>query len=210
LGTIRIKNNIFFVTNNGSATTCLSFQNTSNGPTELDYNFYYNSYSTNYILGVTTTGNSYYSLAQMQALGYETHGMVANPGFLNFSYGFDSSLNNFHLASNAPAIGAGTNFSAIFTTDLDGNPRPATGPWDIGAYEYIVPPVFQRIQQTGGHIAFTWNAIVSSNYQFQTTTNLNGGNWQNCESPITATNSIMSWSNTISPDPQRFYRLLVE
>jgi len=73
-----------------------------------------------------------------------------------------------------------------------------------------VPPVFQTVQQTDSNIAFTWSAIVGKNYQFQTTTNLNGNNWQNCEPPITATNSIMSWSNTIGSDPQRFYRLLVE
>jgi len=45
--------------------------------------------------------------------------------------GFDA-----HLTPNSPAIGQGQNLSSYFTTDLEGNPRPSSGPWDIGAYEY--------------------------------------------------------------------------
>ena len=40
------------------------------------------------------------------------------------------------LSSDTVARGQGTNLSAFFTTDYAGNPRPATGPWTIGAYEY--------------------------------------------------------------------------
>jgi hypothetical protein len=39
---------------------------------------------------------------------------------------------DFHLGPGSAAIGAGVATSAI--TDLDGNPRPSTGPFDIGAY----------------------------------------------------------------------------
>jgi hypothetical protein len=114
-------------------------------------------------------------------------------------------------ANDVVVHNAGTNLTCLgITNDFNGNPRPATGPWDIGAYEYVGLPVFQAAQQTGGNIAFTWSAIVSTNYQFQTATNLNGGNWQNYGPLITATNSIMSFSNVMSPGPQRFYRLLVE
>ena len=35
------------------------------------------------------------------------------------------------------AIGAGLNLSSYFTVDKDGNLRPSTAAWDIGAYEYV-------------------------------------------------------------------------
>ena len=45
---------------------------------------------------------------------------------------------NYHLAAGATAlIGKGANLYACgATADKDGNPRPATGAWDIGAYAY--------------------------------------------------------------------------
>ena len=45
--------------------------------------------------------------------------------------------NNFHLLGKATTlIGQGTNLSAYFTTDKDGNSRPSSGAWDIGVYRY--------------------------------------------------------------------------
>jgi len=44
------------------------------------------------------------------------------------------------LQSASPAIGAGTNLSGLnlpgLDTDFNGNPRPATTNWDIGAYQH--------------------------------------------------------------------------
>jgi hypothetical protein len=37
-------------------------------------------------------------------------------------------------SADTVAKGKGTNLSAYFTTDKNGNPRPATGAWDIGAF----------------------------------------------------------------------------
>ena len=53
-----------------------------------------------------------------------------NPMFVN-APGYD-----FHLQAGSPLIGAGTNLSTVFTQDRDGNARPASGAWDIGAYQY--------------------------------------------------------------------------
>jgi hypothetical protein len=50
-----------------------------------------------------------------------------DPAFVNPS-GFD-----FHLQSGSPAHTAGVVTSALF--DLDGNVRPSSGPFDIGAYQ---------------------------------------------------------------------------
>src|SRR5260370_37738984 len=45
--------------------------------------------------------------------------------------------NNFQLASNDTAcVDAGTDMSAYYNFDHDGNARPQGRAWDIGAYEY--------------------------------------------------------------------------
>jgi Right handed beta helix region len=77
--------------------------------------------------------------------------LFANPSFVNASGG------DFHLNSGSPAIGAATNLSGTFTTDYDVTPRPQTGAWDIGAFQYkgttttsttISPPNNLRVTAT--------------------------------------------------------------
>ena len=54
------------------------------------------------------------------------------PLFVNStSAGFDA-----HLSAGSPAINAGLNLSSVFTIDLEGATRPASGPWDLGACKY--------------------------------------------------------------------------
>jgi hypothetical protein len=93
---------------------------------------------------MTASGHSsslkiYNTIASLQADGYETGpGISSNPNFISGS--------DLHLAGNSPAIGAGTNFTSLniaaLNVDVDGNPRPGSGKWDIGAYEYTgtIPP----------------------------------------------------------------------
>jgi Secretion system C-terminal sorting domain/Right handed beta helix region/Carbohydrate binding domain len=51
----------------------------------------------------------------------------------------DINNNNFHLLPTSPAINTGTSSLAPLT-DLDGNPRPSGGGYDIGAYEFVNVP----------------------------------------------------------------------
>ncbi len=82
---------------------------------------------------LSTTGTShFYSFAQWQALGQDIHGLNADP-----------KLDvNYQLQAGSPAIGAGTNLAAYCLSvptlcqDKDGNLRPATGVWDMGAYQF--------------------------------------------------------------------------
>jgi hypothetical protein len=73
----------------------------------------------------------------------------------------------------------------------------------------IIPPAL-TLGKAGNTITLTWSPILGKVYQVQCTTNLIQGNWQNRGVSVTATNSIMNWSDIIGPDPQRFYRLLVQ
>jgi hypothetical protein len=58
-----------------------------------------------------------------------TANVTSDPLFVNAT-GFD-----FHLQAGSPAIGKSVATSAL--TDIDGDPRPAAGPFDIGAYQFV-------------------------------------------------------------------------
>jgi hypothetical protein len=60
-----------------------------------------------------------------------------------------------------------------------------------------------------GAVQLGWDAIVNNSYQIQYKTNLAQASWLNLGTPIVATNSAMIRPTAISPDPCRFYRLLV-
>jgi hypothetical protein len=65
-----------------------------------------------------------------------SNNLFGDPGYENAGAG------NFHLtASSTSAINKGTSVASVFTTDFDGNTRPAGGAWDIGAYEFGSGPV---------------------------------------------------------------------
>lgn len=62
---------------------------------------------------------------------------------------------DLHIGSASPARDAGTTISGLLF-DIDGNPRPAGGTYDIGAYEFVVSG--QRIIISGKH---TWTGRVA-------------------------------------------------
>lgn len=69
---------------------------------------------------------------------YRDH--VTFPQFLNFDNHSSNLTPQFNagyqpLSTDTVLVGKGTNLSAYFITDFNGNPRPATGPWTIGAFE---------------------------------------------------------------------------
>lgn len=97
------------------------------------------------------------SCSAIQTLGYgKTYCSVGDPLFVSNptpasggsgNYGVNNG--NWRLQASSPAIGNGVNLSSYFTADLDGNARPSTGPWTIGAYIYggttLTPPQELRI-----------------------------------------------------------------
>jgi len=90
----------------------------------VDRNLVYGNGSGNY--NFTRDGSDYtYTLGTT---------IASAPLFVNStSAGFDA-----HLSAGSPAINGALNLSSIFTTDLDGVIRPASGAWDLGAYKYGV------------------------------------------------------------------------
>ncbi|HEX3385452.1 MAG TPA: hypothetical protein VHS53_09700, partial [Mucilaginibacter sp.] len=79
----------------------------------MDYNLYYQSGTGYWAMSANKT------LAQMQAMGLETHSKVANPMFVN------TTGNQFQLQSTSPALNAGVNVGLSYY---------GAAP-DMGAYE---------------------------------------------------------------------------
>ena len=105
---------------------------------KLIFNYNLHNPDTSHLGDLLYYGSTQYStLAGAQGAGFELNSpAVASPQFVNVPTGsFALASGNWRLQNVSPAIGAGTNLSSFFTTDKDGNPRPATEPWTIGAYQ---------------------------------------------------------------------------
>jgi len=128
-------NNIYL-----NSTQALSMDTTpASSIASSDYNLYYgmsgNPFSNN--------SGTYWTYAQWQGFGYDAHGQTANPNL---------DGNYKPQASSKSVIGQGTNLTSLCTGDLtalcadkSGSARPASGLWDLGAYQYstkgaIAPP----------------------------------------------------------------------
>jgi hypothetical protein len=68
--------------------------------------------------------------AGWQALGYDAHGVNADPGFV------DAGAYNYALGAQSAAVDHGATLSGIMT-DYAGTSRPQGAGYDIGAYEFI-------------------------------------------------------------------------
>lgn len=135
-GTVKIKNNIFnhAIVPNAAVPVAFGFDAWSK-PTELDYNGYFTVRPDQDINTSWNGAQTFNTFAQLQALGFETHGFYGDPKFVNVSQGLGltSSGNDLHIQTTSPAKGTGVNLSSLFTTDFSGNTR---GTWDMGAFAF--------------------------------------------------------------------------
>jgi hypothetical protein len=156
-------------------------------------------------LQVMTT-NVYSGAEDGLALVPGTYHVFGNNGTTPYKGTVNSSSNT--ALNNDLAPGALISASQLYLDLTDASDHlPVVADYTI---PITVPaPAFQSVTATGGTVTFTWSAVVSVVYQLQYCTDLGQGNWSNLVSAITATNAVMSASDSIGPDPQRFYRLLV-
>ena len=77
----------------------------------------------------------------------------------------------------------------------------------VQAVYYVPAPVFQSVTTASGSIIFSWSATTGFVYQLQYKTNLNEANWVNLGGTITASNTVLSATDAIGSDEQRFYRV---
>jgi len=146
-----IANNLFYNDGGGNAATAVIEIQNSSGFTSSSFTFsnnlYYNpsgAYSFPTLSGPgyiqylgcgpdCSTGSATFTTANWIST-HEPTGTLAKPTFV--SYAPLAISNDFHLAaSDTAATNAGANLSQYFNIGKDGNARPATGAWDIGAYQ---------------------------------------------------------------------------
>jgi hypothetical protein len=88
------------------------------------------------------TNDLHGGLTAMQSVGLEANGKTNDPQFVSLAFGCTTSSfsNNYAIQSNSPCVAAGTNLSGLnlpgLNADINGNPRPSSGAWDIGAYQH--------------------------------------------------------------------------
>ena len=119
------------------------------GHAAADYNAMYKDLSNNYYYeessgGYHILGDTYYTLPQWQALGYDTNSVYTPIAFV------DVDGQNITDYVTTTGRDLGIDLSAEFpflATDILGNPR--TGSWDVGAIEY----------QGGGMLDIQWKRI---------------------------------------------------
>lgn len=117
-------------------------------------------------------------------------------------------------ATNLPVIGW-TNLQYIVsssggsgTVEFDFINTPGAFGLDDLTVQTVPAPVLNAAAVSGGNVTVSWDAVINSSYQIQSTTNLNGSGWTNVGSPIVATNTVMSIPMPMSA-PQTFYRVVM-
>jgi hypothetical protein len=91
-----------------------------------------------------------------------------------FVNGTGTSTGNYHLQSASQAIGTATSSDAP-STDFDGNARPQSGAYDIGAYEYV-PTATASVSLSSDSLTFPSTSVGSkSGIQYVTLKNTGSG-----------------------------------
>lgn len=100
------------------------------------------------------------------ALGYESHSPVTSEPLLDANY--------VPLSTDTVAVGNGTNLTplaiAALLVDFNGNPRPATGAWTIGAYQAADTNTYYTLRLTNGVINGGSSTASLTNNQVATIT----------------------------------------
>jgi uncharacterized repeat protein (TIGR03803 family) len=73
-----------------------------------------------------------------------------------------------------------------------------------------MPPVFISVLETGSAtLTSTWTSVAGQMYQVQYSTNLTQTNWNNLGGTISPPGGTTTTIDSIGPDPQRFYRVVL-
>lgn len=142
-----------YIKNNNIYTSQFAIQvpyRTTIGDTvDINYNNYYAPWSTNNFYELDAINNKSYFRSWFYwrgTLGYDIDGSgpISDPLFIDTTIGHNFNL---RLSSTlSPAYKKGANLSNLCSSnpnlnmlcyDKDGNPRPSSGAWSIGAYEFI-------------------------------------------------------------------------
>jgi uncharacterized repeat protein (TIGR03803 family) len=186
---------VFKYATNGTLTTMVSFGNTNGAYPQggilqaSDGNLY----------GTTSAGGAY---TNQSGQGYGTVFKLGTNGILTTLVSFDGT--NGAAPEGGLIQSADGNF---YGTTASGGANGYGTVFRLGVI--VPPPGFRMVTKAGTTLTLAWNATVGQSYQMLYKTNLNQAVWSNLNNSVTATNPIMTTSDAIGPDRQRFYRILL-
>jgi hypothetical protein len=155
----------------------------------------------------TTPGQQYLLSFWFTSLPYQ--GATTPSGFVA-NWNGATLLNETNLGAfgwtNAQFIVSATTTNTMLQFGARDDPA-AIGLDDVSV-QPLAAPSFQAVTQNTNVITLAWTAVPGLIYQLQYTDTLSPPDWAPLESPITATNSIMSVPDNLSAAPQRFYRVV--
>lgn len=186
-----------------------------------------------------TTFNNYGTVDVQNGLLEIDGGYVLTGGTLNFGINSSTDFGSIVFSSsgalagtlsvnfnNGYSPGAGTSLALLKYGSETGNFNSLNLPhlspplaWQTlyGTTTFtlsvVAAPPFQlspALTQNGTNFSFSWNGTTGQTYQVQYSTNLAAAQWFNLGDSITGTNGIMTVTDVIGPDPQKFYRLVAQ
>jgi hypothetical protein len=81
--------------------------------------------------GIVTENNWYLNINNWSEIHWDaSQAGSGDPGLVDLANG------DYHLNSDSPLLGKGTNLSEYYSVDYEGNPLPDNGAWDIGAFQF--------------------------------------------------------------------------
>lgn len=91
----------------------------------------------NCVVKNNVTVNSGFNISSSVSTANNVNVSSANAALYFASYAGNRTNNDYHLMTAAsPLLGSAANLSSYFTIDKDDKSRPASGAWDIGAYQF--------------------------------------------------------------------------
>jgi hypothetical protein len=131
-------------------------------------------------------------------VNWNSPSMTTNTLFDASNLGLITTWSNFQFVVTAAATNTTLQIAALNANDYFGLD-------DVGVFA-IPTPSFNFVQRDNTAFVFGWNSLSGINYQIESATNLAGANWL----PLAtrqATAASTRFTNTISAEPQRFYRV---
>jgi hypothetical protein len=113
-----------------------------------------------------------------------------------------AALQHFYLILSAYSHGQNTPYSMFISGVRAYVPLDSTN-------LALATPRVQSIAISEHSFTFTWSALSGQTYQVQSSTNSGATNWINLGNPITATNSAVSVSDSIT-NTQQYYRIVLQ
>ena len=74
----------------------------------------------------------------------------------------------------------------------------------------LTPPVFQTVTRSNAILSLTWSAVMGLTYQLQYKSAIAADIWSNLGNPIVATNAMITETDPLGANTQRYYRVLLE